>query len=65
LLADVFERFVKKSSISVMARATMEHALTDQALDALFREHADRQYTRELLFSFSGALTVIHFGTGS
>jgi len=51
LLADVFERFVKKSPISVMARATMEHALTDQALDALFSEHADRQYTRELLFS--------------
>jgi hypothetical protein len=29
----------------------MEHALAPEALDALFVEHADKQYTRELLFS--------------
>jgi hypothetical protein len=51
LLADVFERFVKKSPISVMARATMEHALTADALDKMFSEHATHQYTRDLLFS--------------
>jgi hypothetical protein len=51
LLSDAFERFVKKSPISVMARATMEHALTDAAVDELFSRHADQQYTRELLFS--------------
>jgi hypothetical protein len=29
----------------------MEHALAPEALDALFEEHTDMQYTRELLFS--------------
>lgn len=51
LFSEVFERFVQKSPISVMARATMEHALSADALDQLFTAHADRQYTRELLFS--------------
>jgi len=51
LLAEIFERFVKRSPISVMARATMEHALAAEALDELFAQHADQQYTRELLFS--------------
>ena len=37
--------------MSVMARAAMEHALAPAALDALFDEHAEQQYTRELLFS--------------
>jgi IS4 transposase len=51
LLSAIFERFVAKSPISVMARATMEHALTADALDALFDQNAEQQYTRELLFS--------------
>lgn len=51
LLAKVFERFVEKTPVSVMARAAMEHALAPEALDALFEEHTDKQYTRELLFS--------------
>ena len=51
LLAQVFERFVEKAPVSVMARATLEHALAPEALDALFEAHADRQYTRALLFS--------------
>ena len=51
LLSGIFERFVQKSPISVMARATMEHALSADALDELFDQTADRQYTRELLFS--------------
>jgi Transposase DDE domain len=51
LLSQVFERFVGKSPISVMARATMEHAMAAEALDSLFNQHADQQYTRELLFS--------------
>lgn len=50
-LSEVFERFVQKSPISVMARATMEHALSAEALDELFVEHAERQYERDLLFS--------------
>lgn len=51
LLATVFERFVEKTPVSVMARAAMEHALAPAALDALFEEHTDKQYTRDLLFS--------------
>ena len=34
-----------------MAQAAFEHALPPDAVDALFAEHADRQYTRALLFS--------------
>jgi IS4 transposase len=51
ILADVFERFVEKTPVSVMARAAMEHALAPDALDALFEAQTDKQYTRELLFS--------------
>jgi hypothetical protein len=47
----VFDRFVKKSPLSVMTRATMEHALDPAALDPLFDQTADKQYTRKLLFS--------------
>jgi hypothetical protein len=51
ILSDVFERYVKKSPISVMARAMMEVALAPDELDALFEQHADRQYTKKLMFS--------------
>ncbi len=47
----IFERFVKRSPVTVMVRALMEHALARNDLDALFLEHTERQYTRELLFS--------------
>lgn len=51
LLSKVLDRFVEKTPVSVMARAAMEHALAPEALDELFEKHADKQYTRELLFS--------------
>jgi hypothetical protein len=51
VLDAIFERFMKRSPLTVMTRATMEHALDDAALDALFDRTADRQYTRKLLFS--------------
>lgn len=51
ILEPVFEQFVKKSPISVMARATVEHALCASALDDLFNRTAERGYTKELLFS--------------
>lgn len=47
----VFDQFVKKSPLSVMARATIEHAFSATALDELFANTAERGYTRELLFS--------------
>jgi len=49
--AAIFERFTHGDTIPVMARAVMENALSPRAIDGLFEEVAERQYTRELLFS--------------
>ena len=51
LFNDLFDRFVDESPICVMARGLMERALSPQCLDALFEKTAQRQYTRDLLFS--------------
>src|SRR5499426_3308198 len=51
LLDTIFAPFVKERPICVMARATLERLLDAQRLDALFAWTAERQYTRELLFS--------------
>jgi Transposase DDE domain len=51
ILSEVFERFVDESPVTVMARVALENALPPAALDALFEDVAERQYTRQLLFS--------------
>jgi len=51
ILAKIFEQFVEKTPVTVMARATIEYALPSEQLDALFDKHAEHQYTRQLLFS--------------
>jgi hypothetical protein len=51
LLGPIFERFVQRSPFAVMSRALLEHALCPHALDELFARQADKQYTRDLLFS--------------
>src|SRR5439155_11745588 len=51
MLGDVFERFVEKSPISVMVRATLERALGADRLDLWYERTAEKPYTRELLFS--------------
>ena len=51
LLEPIFEPFIRSSPLSVMSRALIERALAGEVLDALFRQQAQRQYTRELLFS--------------
>jgi IS4 transposase len=51
ILGEVTERFVRGSALPVMVRATMENALSAKELDALFERTADKQYTRDLLFS--------------
>lgn len=51
LLGHVFERFTEKAPFAVMSRSLLERALTPEALDALFEENANSQYTRELTFS--------------
>jgi hypothetical protein len=51
MLGKVFERFVKKAPVAVMVRGVLERILSPEALNTLFARVADRQYTRELLFS--------------
>src|SRR3954471_2218376 len=51
LCGEVFEQFAREAPVSVMVRATLENALTPLALDRLFDNTAERQYTRTLLFS--------------
>src|ERR671925_537891 len=51
VLGEVFERFANDSPVCVMARATLERALAPAAVDALFEQVAERQYTRTLVFS--------------
>jgi IS4 transposase len=50
-LGEVFEQFARDAPVSVMVRATLENALNPLALDQLFEDTAQRQYTRTLLFS--------------
>ncbi len=49
--AEIFTRFVQQSPVAVMVRATLENAFSAPALDELFVQTADQQYTRTLLFS--------------
>jgi Transposase DDE domain len=51
LLDTIFAPFVKERPICVMARAVLERLLDAQRVDDLFARTAERQYTRELLFS--------------
>src|SRR5437764_11765983 len=51
LLDQIFTPFLAESPLSVMARATVEHALAAAGLDQLFHQQAQTQYTRDLLFS--------------
>ena len=51
LLDTIFAPFVKERPICVMARAVLERLLDAPRIDALFARTAERQYTRELLFS--------------
>lgn len=51
MLGAVFERFVEKSPLSVMVRATLERVLGADRLDLWYERTAEKQYTRDLLFS--------------
>lgn len=50
-LESVFDRFAKKSPVTVMTRALLEYALNPKALDEVFGKHAVKQYEGKLLFS--------------
>ena len=45
MLGDVFERFVEKSPISVMARASLERVLCADRLDRWYERTAQKQYS--------------------
>jgi IS4 transposase len=51
VISDMLKRFVKDSPVPVMARAVMNFAFPDTALDKLFVDHARSQYEDQLLFS--------------
>ena len=51
MLGEMFARFVEKSPISVMVRSTLERVLGADQLDGWYEQTAQKQYTRELLFS--------------
>jgi hypothetical protein len=51
MLGDVFDRFVEKSPISVMVRASLERVLGADRLDLWYKRTAKKQYTRDLWFS--------------
>jgi Transposase DDE domain len=51
LLSSILDRFAKRAPISVMVRAALEYALEPAALDALFRDTAEQQHEKTLLFS--------------
>lgn len=51
ILAKAFEKFADGSPVCVMIRGTLEHALPEEFVNQLFERTAQRQYTRELLFS--------------
>jgi hypothetical protein len=51
LLDTIFAPFVQERPICVMARAVLERLLDAQRIDDLFAHTAQRQYTRDLLFS--------------
>ena len=51
MLSPIFEKFVEKSPVSVMARGMMERVLNPEQLDHWFETTAQEQYTKDLLFS--------------
>ena len=51
ILNDIFQRFVQDSPLTVMTQVLLENALPPAAVDQLFDDYADAQYTRKLLFS--------------
>jgi len=51
MLGKIFDPFVKKSPVAVMAGGILERVFASDKVDELFEQVAERQYTRDLLFS--------------
>jgi hypothetical protein len=53
MLPSVFQTFIERSPICVMAHAVLENLFQPERLDELFERTAQRQYKRTLLFSLA------------
>lgn len=51
MLSEIFQPFVKESPISVMVGGLLARVFSPDEIDRLFEANAQRQYTKELLFS--------------
>jgi Transposase DDE domain len=51
LPTQILDRFVERCPAVVMVRATLERLLRPERLDQIFEDAAQRQYTKQLLFS--------------
>ena len=51
MMPAVFDQFIEKAPLCVMARITLESLFDRKRLDQLFEATAQRQYHRELMFS--------------
>jgi IS4 transposase len=50
-LGECFEKFIKRSPVSVMVRGTLERVFDPARLERVFADNAMLQYTRELTFA--------------
>jgi len=57
--AKAYKRLVQEAPEAVMVRMVLEHALQPEAVDEVFEECRDDQYTRTLLFSSIVALMTL------
>ena len=51
ILGECFEKFIKRSPVSVMVRGTLERVFDPEKVEQVFTDHALLQYTRELTFA--------------
>ena len=51
MLSDIFKPFIEASPLSVMRRGLVERLLNPEQIDRWFKQVAEEQYTRNLLFS--------------
>ena len=51
MLSDIFKPFIEGSPLSVMMRGLVERLLNPEQIDQWFKQVAEEQYTRNLLFS--------------
>jgi IS4 transposase len=58
MLAEIFKPFIEGSAVSVMARGALERLVSPEWADEVFEATAEKQYTRELLFSSVFSLMV-------